>query len=1313
MIKKLKVILLVLAITLSVCINAQTIPVWDGSVATSYGGGSGTLSDPYLIKTPEQLAKLAYAINVEYVNNYANIHFRLENDIDLGGEKGKRWTPIGFKGRTFDGIFDGNSKTIHNCNINIKDGNDVAVGLFGSIGFSAGIIKNLTLGGTSMVVCSGTSLKVGSIVGYFSNPSGSVTNCKSAAYVYVDGANALVGGIIGGNSWGGQEVLSCTFSGNVTSISTNAGGIVGGSDNLNITNCTNHGNVNAAINAGGITGMLSTTSTIKGCKNTGNIKSVNNASGGIIGILGINVTVENCFNSGIISGPCAGGVVGANPGTFDGNPRIKLSGNTGRVAGDWAGGGIVGKLGDYVDTGYTYGYTPSVNSYISGCWNSGEVSGGYSGGIAAVAIGKIDKCFNFGRIFNGDRGFSCGGIAGRLDGVNYISGYVPAKAGIASYDLNGNGKIEYNEDGTGQPQATESTPNPVMNAGTSGYYGGSITNCYNAGTVSGPQSGGIAAAFRGLIKKCYNSGRVDELGGDWIGGVIAAWNNFKYHDASIAVNSLDGKIEECYWDGQMFTALTAANGINGKNYGEANWYNGIGTVQLVSNDATITPIKDWADPKTPNDAYMRNRSKSTWRMLSTREMITGVAANMAFLNTADWKFEKGLYPMLKMKDGAHEKWEIVSAAPTVLPVGRTRYLVNNTSYIYGKYGVTHTFSTDETSGAITISSQTVSNLPAPMDGTPMYTMDAKNKPLTKSYTRRHIYSLIEVDGTEYKKNVFTQWVETETAVKKFVGSPSDHKWTTATNWTPQGVPGGTENVTIIGSCVLEATDNITADEVFIGASGGIELQPGAVLTANTLTNNYISAIKIHLSAKGLSTKNAALRFKNSGEHPLATIIQTTNAETIVDGAGNEKDLKFHLISIPITEKIIRGGKVVSNTTYQGGVETVFSDCYLDEWDVTTSLWNRYFGYIGLPSVPEDANYFDVIPKKGYALNAPVSGWPITYRGTLHDQTKPLTLNLECASGDLKGHNLVGNPFTVPLSLSASFWANIKANTNVEQYVYLWDSQTKGYRASTPTTQLDTHIPVGQGFWMVAKAKTNVTIPIEALSVAGDKPLLKSDEDVSNIDARIEVIGENGADIVAIVKNGECSVEYDSGWDANKWFGAEQAPQLYAIEGENIFQINAKSDISETLVGFIAGTGENYTIKLGENTLGGNAIATLVDMQLGKTHNLLNEDYTFSASKSDDPNRFKILLAGDGTKEIGIPIALSTIQITSWEKTVFVSAEDGTMSRKVTVYDIAGRIIKEVNMGETQCKITLENVGAYIVSIIEDGAVVKSGKVMIR
>lgn len=52
---------------------------WDGSVATEYHSGNGTINDPYIIETPSEFAYFAKMI--EQGNNYENTYFKLNSDI--------------------------------------------------------------------------------------------------------------------------------------------------------------------------------------------------------------------------------------------------------------------------------------------------------------------------------------------------------------------------------------------------------------------------------------------------------------------------------------------------------------------------------------------------------------------------------------------------------------------------------------------------------------------------------------------------------------------------------------------------------------------------------------------------------------------------------------------------------------------------------------------------------------------------------------------------------------------------------------------------------------------------------------------------------------------------------------------------------------------------------------------------------------------------------------------------------------------------------------------------------------------------------
>ena len=92
-------IILTILTCLFLALNYQTAEAaWDGTVAGSYAGGTGTKANPYRIETEAQMAY--FARNVNDGIGITGKYFALQNDIDMssGG-----WSVTG----SFDGYFDG------------------------------------------------------------------------------------------------------------------------------------------------------------------------------------------------------------------------------------------------------------------------------------------------------------------------------------------------------------------------------------------------------------------------------------------------------------------------------------------------------------------------------------------------------------------------------------------------------------------------------------------------------------------------------------------------------------------------------------------------------------------------------------------------------------------------------------------------------------------------------------------------------------------------------------------------------------------------------------------------------------------------------------------------------------------------------------------------------------------------------------------------------------------------------------------------------------------------------------------------------
>ena len=237
--------------------------------------GSGTSANPYLIGTAEELEMLAELVNVGDAN-YNDKYYKLTADIDLGVapyNAGEGWMSIGRGSNPFRGHFDGNNHKVSGLYISASGTNNV--GLFGNI--DGGTVKNLGVEGGIR-----GSTNVGGLAGIIRN--GSITNCYAS--VMVSGSTAI-GGLVGDVTNG--SVTNCYATGDVTAFFTRVGGLVGNIFNgSNITNSFATGNVISTLpdpsysDAGGLVGGVFE-SNVTNCYAVGSVNARNRAAG-IVGL---------------------------------------------------------------------------------------------------------------------------------------------------------------------------------------------------------------------------------------------------------------------------------------------------------------------------------------------------------------------------------------------------------------------------------------------------------------------------------------------------------------------------------------------------------------------------------------------------------------------------------------------------------------------------------------------------------------------------------------------------------------------------------------------------------------------------------------------------------------------------------------------------------------------------------------------------------------------------------------------------------------------------------------------------------------------
>ena len=375
------------------------------------GSGHGTSSDPYKIYNPDQLSQVRNFLST------SGVYFKLMNDIDLGDWISENyptqgWQPVGSNSAPFQGVFDGNGKSITNFSINRMSASYV-----GFFGYTDGAtIKDLTISGTTVKGGNYT----GSLIGYSKSATisnytynGNVTSSAYGGGVagYINGGSVstltvnstvtgtnYVGGLFG--QAGGQTITNATLTGAVSGTGY-LGGAIGkvGNGTLTLTSCTVNAPVTGTSNyVGGIIGQSSYSTSLSSCSQSGNITG-KSYLGGIDGYTAGTATFSNCEHIGDINagGSNIGGILGVNNGGTLTITDCNTTGDIKNCTNDV--GGIIGcvnntsilrnckHIGNISGTyhlGGTVGSVQSCKITIEGCHSDGNITGTTNGCIGGV-----------------------------------------------------------------------------------------------------------------------------------------------------------------------------------------------------------------------------------------------------------------------------------------------------------------------------------------------------------------------------------------------------------------------------------------------------------------------------------------------------------------------------------------------------------------------------------------------------------------------------------------------------------------------------------------------------------------------------------------------------------------------------------------------------------------------------------------------------------------------------------------------------------------------------------------------------------------
>jgi len=523
----------------------------------------------------------------------------------------------------------------------------------------------------------------------------------------------------------------------------------------------------------------------------------------------------------------------------------------------------------------------------------------------------------------------------------------------------------------------------------------------------------------------------------------------------------------------------------------------------------------------------------------------------------------------------------------------------------------------------------------------------------------------------FRSNVSTgNWNDIGTWQQSFNGNQS---WVPATTY-----PTNTDGPVTIrtGNTVNVVTNrDETASSLTITGTGNLTIQPGACLTVDgaiTTTNN--DQIYIQSSA---GSSNGSLIF------PTAKDVQATVEMYSMGYKSYDPDLsgqyyKWQYFGIPIN-------KIVASPTFDG--------FFVRKWVESGKTIEDHWVSIN--------NSFELQPGIGYEVTQnDLVGKKIFFKGQLVNSNVPSGKLPYTLGAKFPGQNILANPFTAAIDISKiDFGLNFGSDMQQAFWLFTtgsigdWVQNTNQYTVVLPNPiglGMITQIPSMQGMLVQFKQdiiassdKSWVNIPYGAVMKNIVPQRVKASTDSSSLDKmgmRIDVTGLKSSDKMWLFSNSSCTRNFDNGWDGAKIMGSSLAPQIFAIEPDNNYQVDAVSDINNTQLGFQAGEDIEYTLTFTyQNLLSKYTGVYLLDLLENKTVEITESGSTYSFAAETTPTpvkRFKIVTR---PYEKDTPDATTQIKVFSSGNTVFVQ-NSGNLNGEITLYDMTGRTLKKSTFG---------------------------------
>lgn len=543
-----------------------------------------------------------------------------------------------------------------------------------------------------------------------------------------------------------------------------------------------------------------------------------------------------------------------------------------------------------------------------------------------------------------------------------------------------------------------------------------------------------------------------------------------------------------------------------------------------------------------------------------------------------------------------------------------------------------------------------------------------------------VSSLSCVTDNPATSNTVTQVVNVVANPNYWYGKISTD-WGTAANWTDNRVPAAGEDVEY---ATMENTDSIAVRDLYVdtvrtignlinATTQRLVIPAGKSLSVNNsiTTNNNVNTIYIQSSS---TLPTGTLIFNNVQNYPVsATVEMYSSASWDLTRPVNQK-YNWQFFGIPLRS-------VVAVPTLTGS----YVRRYLETGTTISNHWQQ----LSDESVLSPFYTYEICQKEPKIY---------TFKGQLVNSNFNSGQLAKTVGAIYPGQHMFANPYTAGMDIR-----QIQFGSDMDSTVYMyhtgsfgsWSSaaagkvgENAGQYVSVPqnkagTSTIPRQVPSMGSMLIrlkptVSTSTANCYVNFNYASLVMKNtdllraPSAKNDIQSVAVNTRIDVTGNNTQDKMWIFSDDSCSRGFDNGDDGIKILGTALQPQIYAVEADGNYQINAVSDMNNTTIAFQAGEDTEYTLtfnhEFAETKYEKIYLHDLVENTiLNITEN--GSIYKFTATSTPNAvNRFRII-----TKSIGEESTTqSNVKLFVAEQSIYVqnfSDFDGT----VYLYDVTGRL----------------------------------------